>query len=146
MRLSARYRWSGEALRKHHLEDIARRNILLRAQHHLAIAARREHGRRLHLVHASRIAGIGRQWGGKPRCHRFYTFECACDARCRRAGLGPDRRYEEQQVCQTIEHDDHGRTDEQHVREIERIGRGAAQPLDQPNRLIGKIADETGER
>lgn len=66
------------------------------------------------------------------------------------SGLGvrtrPDRGDDEQRVGEAVEHQQHGRPDEDHVRHTDRALRRTGQFLDQSHRFVAEITYEAGER
>ena len=137
---------AGEALRQHHLEDVARDNIVLGAIDHLGIAARFQHRRHVDLGNVGR-GGHGRQRRGQAGGGRVDPPQRLRDRLFRVGGLIlPYRGDQEQGVGQAIEHQDDGRPHEQHVRQGDVVGGGAGQLFDQAHSLIAEIADQTGER
>ena len=129
-----------EALGKHDLKNIARHDIGFRARHHVGVAT-------------------GFQCG-LPRC-RFLGYRCrtvasmadlkrSSEYRHRRLDpvdrvvdpvAHPDRCRDEQPIGEPVEHQNHRRPHEQHIGQVERVGRRARQGFDEPNRFITEIAD-----
>ena len=137
---------AGEALRQHHLEDVARDDIVLGAVDHLGVAARFQHRRHVDLGNVGR-GGHGRQRRSQARGGRVDPLQRLRDRLFRVGGLIlPYRGDQEQGVGQAIEHQDDGRPHEQHVRQGDVVGGGAGQLFDQAHSLIAEIADQTGER
>ena len=135
-----------EALRKHHLKDVASLDIILRGGHHLAIAARRKlrfkhrFGRRV-AAHA-----VGGQRCGK----RPLSFVERGDGAVQyhvvfQRFRWPYRGDQEHLIAEPVEDHDQTGPNEQQIRKRQRVFRRAWQFFDQPDGLITKIADQAGQ-
>ena len=135
---------AGEALGEHHLEDVARKDVVLRAQGHRLVIVGRDHRGEIGEGIGHRFARGDRQGGAELAQGRIDPLPRTCHGSGGVARL-PDRGDGEQRIGQPVEHQNDRGAHEQHVGQVERAVGRAGQGLDQADGLIAEIADETGE-
>ena len=144
-----------EALRQHHLKNIAGGNVLLGAQHHVLELGVRGVRPGRHFARASFDLFLVRR-GEEGRGFVERTVERVDDlGQPRRAPaimpasrtrlLRPYGRDDGDRVLDRVEDDHHGRTNQDRIRNADRIGARRRQAvLDQPNHVVAEIPEHAG--
>ena len=135
-----------EALRQHHLEDVAGGDVFLGLLHHARELGRRRIGDRLGQCQMRAGHGCRVRQGLVQRVHdAAQALQRVLVGRLRLdAGLGTHRRDDDHFVLHGIEDDHDGRSHEHAVGHVQRIGTLAGQALDEPDGVVTHVADDAG--
>jgi len=136
---------SPEALRRHHLEDVAGEDVLLRLVDHgveaLASGVRGRHGQFFDLV--GRGAAIG-QAAPEVGDHVGQSLARLIKGSAGiHAEVGPRRGDDGDLVGDGIEHGDYRRAHEHAVGNVEHVGIVVGDALDKAYRVVGHVADQS---
>jgi hypothetical protein len=134
------------ALREHDLEDVAGRDVVLRALDHVHELG----GRRVGYGLGQGQVGAGHRRGVRERLverlhhgaealHGMLVGGLRVDP-----GLGPDGRHDDHLVLHGVEHDHNGRAHEHAVGDAEGVGPNVRKVLHEAHRVIAHVADDAG--
>ena len=142
-----RQRWqrerAGEALRQHHLKDVAGGDVLLRLGDHFPILRSRNLRFELGFGKRGGRGSTGGQWAGQPGQRGLDPLPRRGDCIVYIIRF-PDGGDAEQIFAQIVEDQQECGADEQQIGQADAGIGGAPDILDQSDRFIGEIADHAG--